>query len=36
MGVKAGLDRDLMVKVLTPSAAGSLQFGRACAAHDAA
>ncbi len=27
MGVKAGLDRDLMVKVLTPSAAGSLQFG---------
>lgn len=26
MGVKAGLDRDLMVKVLTPSAAGSLQF----------
>ena len=27
MGVKAGLDRELMVKVLTPSAAGSLQFG---------
>lgn len=26
LGVKAGLDRDLMVKVLTPSAAGSLQF----------
>ena len=26
LGVKAGLDRDLMVKVLTPSAATSLQF----------
>jgi 3-hydroxyisobutyrate dehydrogenase-like beta-hydroxyacid dehydrogenase len=26
LGIKAGLDRDLMVKVLTPSAGGSLQF----------
>lgn len=26
LGVKAGLDRDLMVKVLSPSAGGSLQF----------
>jgi len=26
LGIKAGLDKDLMVKVLTPSAGGSLQF----------